>query len=252
MSVDVIATEYLIRADILAPGLVEGLYLQGSVALGDYRPGVSDIDFVAVTEEPADPGLVRRIHRDMPRRPYFDGLYVTWDDLRADPATRPPGPAVHENRVQPESRFERNLVTWHVLAQAGVAMRGPQRPEVFTDWPALAASTRENLESYWRPWSRRLRSQPVSLGTWAVSWGVLGVSRLRHTLVTERVTSKSEAGRYALRSYPGWERIIEEALRIRCGGPARYRNPFRRRADLLAYLDYALDPDGPPDAALVR
>ncbi|WP_328467086.1 nucleotidyltransferase domain-containing protein [Actinoplanes sp. NBC_00393] len=252
MSFDLIATEFLVRADLLAPGLVEGLYLQGSIALGDYRHGVSDIDFVAVTADPAPPELIREIHRGMPRRPCFDGLYVTWDNLRADPATRPPGPAVHENRVLPSSRFERNLVTWHVLAQGGVTLRGPERPEIFTDWPALAAATRDNLESYWRPWARGLRFHPMSLGSWAVSWGVLGVSRLRHTLVTGRVTSKTAAGEYALRSYPGWERIIGEALRIRGGGPARYRNPVRRRGDLLAYLEYALDPDGPPDAELLR
>jgi len=34
---------YLELADRHAPGLVEGLYLQGSVALADYRPGISDI-----------------------------------------------------------------------------------------------------------------------------------------------------------------------------------------------------------------
>lgn len=252
MSYELTATEYLVRADILAPGLVEGLYLQGSIALGDYRPGVSDIDFVVVTEEPADPRLVLDIHSGMPRRPYFDGLYVTWADLLADPGTVPPGPAVHENRIEPASRFERNLVTWHVLAQSGVAVRGPERPEVFTDWPALAAVTRANFEAYWRPWAARMRRSPVGLSAAAVSWGVLGISRLRHTLVTERVTSKTESGHYALRSYPGWERIIAEALRLRCGGPPRYRNPVRRRADLLAYLDYALDPHGPPDAELLR
>jgi hypothetical protein len=241
VSFDLTSTEYLVRADLLAPGLVEGLYLQGSIALGDYRHGVSDIDFVAVTEEPADPRLVGEIHRGMPRRPFFDGLYVTWDDLRSDPAALPPGPAVHEGRVQPASHFERNLVTWHVLAQGGIAVRGPQRPEIFTDWPALAALTRANLESYWRPWAHRLRFHPVSLGTWAVAWGVLGVSRLHHTLAAGRVTSKTEAADFALRTYgPRWERIVGEALRIRCGGPPRYRNPARRRADLLAFLDYVL------------
>ncbi|MFC7532701.1 nucleotidyltransferase domain-containing protein [Actinoplanes sp. GCM10030250] len=252
MSYDLIATEFLVRADILAPGLVEGLYLQGSVALGDYHPGVSDIDFVAVTQDPADPALVREIHHGMPRRPHFDGLYVTWEDLRADPSTVPPGPAVHENRILPSSRFERHLVTWHVLAQAGVALRGPAKPEIFTDWPALAASTRENLESYWRPWSQSIRRHPGSLTSWAVSWGVLGVTRLRHSLVLGRVTSKTEAGRYALRSYPGWDRILEEALRLRCGGAPQYRNPFHRRTDFLGYLDYALHPTAPPDTPLLH
>jgi hypothetical protein len=37
---------YLAALNAEAPGLVEGLYLVGSGALGDFRPGVSDIDYV--------------------------------------------------------------------------------------------------------------------------------------------------------------------------------------------------------------
>ncbi|WP_436522006.1 nucleotidyltransferase domain-containing protein [Actinoplanes sp. HUAS TT8] len=233
--------EFLARADTLAPGLVEGLYLHGSIALGDYRPGVSDIDFVAVTSAPAAPDLLRRLHRSLPRRPHLDGIFVTRDDLRRDPATLPPGPAIHENRVLAATDFERNLVTWHVLAQGGVAVRGPQHPEIFTDWPALAARTRDNLESYWRPWTRRMRTHPAALTAAAVSWGVLGVARLRNTLEAGRVTAKTDAGEFAVRTYGSrWEPIVGEALRIRCGGSPRFRNPLRRRAEMLAFLTRAL------------
>jgi hypothetical protein len=229
-----IAETFLDRADELAPGLIEGLYLQGSIALGDYQPGVSDIDFVAVTSASPQPDLIEQIHRGLPRRPHFDGTFVSWDDLRHDPA-------VHENRVLPASDFERNLVTWHVLAQAGVAVRGPQRPEIHTDWPALAERTRANLESYWRPWARRMRASPIALTSRAVSWGVLGVARLRHTLAAGEVTSKTAAASFALATY-GHEcdRIVGEALRIRCGGRPRYRNPLHRRTDLLTFLTRTL------------
>ena len=44
---------YLDIADSVAPGLVEGLYVVGSYALGDWTEGTSDIDIVAVTAEPA-------------------------------------------------------------------------------------------------------------------------------------------------------------------------------------------------------
>ncbi|MFI6172557.1 nucleotidyltransferase domain-containing protein [Nocardia sp. NPDC051052] len=40
---------YLASVDAEAPGLIEGLYLEGSLALNDFRPDASDIDFVAVT-----------------------------------------------------------------------------------------------------------------------------------------------------------------------------------------------------------
>jgi hypothetical protein len=234
---------YLEIADRHAPGLVDGLYLQGSIALGDYHAGVSDIDFVAVTNSAPDPRQVRAIHRQLGlrrgRKPDFDGLYVTRDELRSDPGTLPGGVAVHEWRVETASPFERNLVTWHVLAQAGVAVRGPAVDElgVHTDWPALAQATRRNLDEFWAPWATRAAWSPVGLTAWATTWGVLGAARLRHTLTAGRITTKTEAAAYATATYDRrWHRIIQEALRIRVGGPPLYRNPWRRRTDLLGFV----------------
>jgi hypothetical protein len=237
---------FLKLADRHLPGLVEGLYLHGSIALGDYRPGVSDIDFVVVTSRRPDIGPVRALHAEMRRhhrKPFFDGVYVSWDDLRSDPATVPGGVSVHEWRVDPVSRSERSLVTWHVLAQAGVAVRGPAPADVgiHTDWPALAEATRRNLDEYWSPWVRRTARTPVGLTASAATWGVLGIARLRHTLAVGRVTSKTEAAAYATATYdPRWHRIVEEALRIRVGGRPRYRNLLRRRAELLGFARAAL------------
>ncbi|MFB9357739.1 aminoglycoside adenylyltransferase domain-containing protein [Actinoplanes nipponensis] len=238
---------YLDLADRHAPGLVQGLYLQGSIALGDYRPGVSDIDFVAVVSGRPDLSALRAVHGHL-RRSHggtpFDGLYVTAEDLRRDPAAGPPGPAVHEWRVEPASAFERHLVTWHVLAQGGVAVRGPSVAElgIHTDWPALAAGTRENLAGYWTRWRDRTARGPVGYSARATAWGVLGAARLRHTLAAGRVTAKTEAARYALDTYDErWHRVIREARRIRVGGPALYRGPVRRHADLMGFLRVVLE-----------
>ena len=240
---------YLELADRHAPGLVRGLYLQGSVALGDYRPGVSDIDFVAVVSGTPDVRALRAVHADLRRAhggTYFDGLYVTADELRRDPATCPPGPAVHEWRVQRASTFERHLVTWHVLAQSGVVVRGPAVAElgVYTDWPALAEGTRQNLATYWTRWRNGTARGPIGFSAWATSWGVLGAARLRHTLAAGRVTAKTEAAAYALETYDErWHRVIREARRIRVGGPALYRGPVRRHADLMGFLRVLLAGD---------
>ena len=246
MSVDDTCATYLKLADHHAPGLIQGLYLQGSIALGDYHPGVSDIDFVAVVSSPPDLHALKAVHAQL-RRLHgavpFDGIYVDAGDLRKDPATRPLGPAVHEWRVHPASDFERNLVTWHVLAQGGVAVRGPSVADlgIYTDWPALAASTRDNLAGYWTRWRHVTARGPAGFSAWATCWGVLGAARLRHTLASGRVTAKTEAADYALATYDErWHRVVREALRVRVGGPALYRNPLRRRADLLGFLDVLL------------
>jgi hypothetical protein len=65
---------YLDAVDAEAPGLVEGLYLVGSAALDDFRPGDSDLDYLAVTAERPGPAAVaalalahRRLREARPR-----------------------------------------------------------------------------------------------------------------------------------------------------------------------------------------
>ncbi|HWG61321.1 MAG TPA: aminoglycoside adenylyltransferase domain-containing protein [Streptosporangiaceae bacterium] len=249
------ATTYQNLADREAPGLVQGLYLTGSVALNDFRPRTSDVDFVAVTA--AKPGTsemeaLERAHtrlRALRRRPFFDGFYLTWDDLRRGPEGAAPGLFAHERRLQVCSRL--SPVTWFELAGHGVTLRGPEPADlaIWADKQVLSDWTRGNLDGYWRRWhsqSSQLGSVPgvISLGAWATMWGVLGVSRLHFTLATGQVTAKEGAGLYALEAFPArWHRVINEALRIRRGDAKRslYRNPLRRRCDALDFVSVAIE-----------
>jgi hypothetical protein len=242
----------LTAVDAAAPELVEGLYLTGSVALGDFRPHQSDIDFVAVVGSRPDAArraALGRVHDELQRggrRPAFEGVYVTWEDLATDPLQVAPAPFFHDGRFSAAGSFELNPVTWHVLARHGVAGRGPVPADVAVavDPAALASWSRDNLDGYWRRWrARRARlwspAGLAALGAWAPVWGVLGVSRLHYTLATGEITSKSGAGRYALETFPRrWHRLLEECLRIRRGaaGPSWYRSRLSRREEALAFM----------------
>ena len=252
-----VASTFLDAVDDEAPGLVEGLYLTGSVALGDFRLRESDVDFVAVVAARPDAASIAALSRAHARlrarwrRPYFDGIHVTWDDLERGPVACVPVPFAHDGRFGAAGRFELNPVTWHVLAHHGVAFRGPPARDlgVWTDRAVLASWTLDNLESYWRPW-RHARSRLLSplglatLGPWAPAWGVLGVSRLHYTLATGAITSKEGAGIYALHTFPGrWHRLVNECLRIRRGSVGRslYRAPLRRRRAALDFISMVID-----------
>lgn len=251
--VERLVDRYLSLVDQQAPGLVEGCYLTGSVALDDYRPGVSDVDFVTVTRQPLSGEALVAVGRahtalgDGPA-PSLDGWYVTWDDLAHDPAAAGQRPRVHEGRFDPDGNAA-DPITWQILATRGVAVRGPGREqvEVLVDRELLAGWLHGNLDSYWRPWlrrSRRLLSRPgvASLTPWGPVWGVLGVSRIHCTLATGEIVSKRRAGEYAQESFdPRWRRIVTEALRLRCGeGGARYRSRFARRRDTLDFVEMAI------------
>ena len=78
--------EYLDLLDRERARFVQGVYLVGSVALGDYQEGRSDIDFVALAAAPlSGPQLesLMRIHTTMAAAggPPFDGFYIEQNEL---------------------------------------------------------------------------------------------------------------------------------------------------------------------------
>ncbi|HEX6351360.1 hypothetical protein [Actinophytocola sp.] len=260
---------FLAAVDEVAPGLVTGFYLVGSVALDDFHPRgagrgrlstASDIDFVAVTDRrlEQDSGELAAVAEAHARtvagfpKPNFDGAVFTWADLAAGPDGCPNVPCAQESRFTPAGRAGLNPVTYCELAWHGVAVRGPQPTEldVWADQDALRAFTADNLRDYWRPWwqrNKQARPLPLAIGltAWFPVWAVLGVSRLHHLLATGTLTSKCGAGRYAQKVFdPRWQRIIDESLSLRTGGAEGrrgYRSPLARRRDTLAFVDTTIE-----------
>ena len=261
-----VVTEYLRALDAAVPGAVEGLYLIGSVAMGDFQTGrgiarlgptgasVSDIDFIAVTSRPLDTAAIRalhRIHRRLaaPWRPALEGIYLTRGDLAHDPGEVRGRPHSHGGRVTTGGSGD--PVRWQEFAQHGIAVRGRHRSAVPVriDRERLVSWNRGNLNQYWRQWHAsctRPLSWPgvVSLTAWASVWGVLGVSRLHYTLRTGRICSKSSGGHYARHQFgPQWHPLLQECLRIRAGlpGPSLYTTAAARRQDALTFVQMVID-----------
>jgi hypothetical protein len=270
---------YLEAVDDEAPGLVEGLYLTGSTALGEFRPHTSDIDFLAVTSHQPDAAALAalgrahiRVRKHCPR-PFFDGRYVTWGELERDPRLAGPGPYSYEGRFHARGRVGCDPVTWHTVASHGVRCRGPEPVDlaISTDPVALTSWTLNNFDSYWRPLLRRARHFPdpwsiTAFTSYGAVWVVLGVCRLHYTLATGKIGSKEEAGCYGIRTFPEqWHRVLNEALRIRRADRARpnvtsafseliddlrirtapnggslYRTPLARRNHVLAFADVVI------------
>ncbi|MDS1272178.1 nucleotidyltransferase domain-containing protein [Lipingzhangella sp. LS1_29] len=252
-----VADTFLHSADAEAPGLVEGLYLTGSVALGDFRPHVSDIDFVVVTARrptDADQDALRRAHghvRAQHTHPQFNGIHVTWEDLASDPRSCSRVPSVLGGRFRTRSSPDVNPVTWHILAERGVPVRGPMPLEmdVWDELETLRSWSLGTLDEQWRRWraaaGRLVTPRGLAvLGSLAPSWSVLSVSRLHFTLRTGEITSKSGAGFYALHAFERrWQDIVNECLRIRRGSspPSLYENSLTRRRAALDYIEMVLD-----------
>lgn len=226
---------YTERIDRAAPGLLQGLYLVGSVALDDFHDEVSDVDFVAVAADP-DPELLRQVHEGLTK---FDGLYVTFEELRTSPAELADGYYQLEGELR-RGKEGRSPVEWTVLHRYGVTVRGPEPAElqVHVDPAELREWVHGNANTYWRQFVDDPNDLIFDAG---VAWGVLGISRLHYSMVTGDITSKSGAAHHALAAFPEHRPIIEEALRHRTSPIARPENPdLARQAAAIAFMEAAI------------
>ena len=255
-----VVESYLDDLETTVPGLVAAVYLTGSVALSDFHPAWSDIDFVTVVHDVPDTRqrvLLADIHERVARRhrkPRLDGYYLRWEDLAAPPDRRVTlGLQAKGGVVHFGSNWVPSILTWHELTEHGLHVHGPglgQRAiardeEMLRDWCL------ESIEKQWTPWWYRNAklwsgSGMGSLGGWAPASGVLGVTRVHYMLTTGRVTSKCGAGEWALTVCEReWRRLLEECLRIRNRPtkPSLYRDPFARRRQALLFMDLLMTAD---------
>lgn len=240
--------------DVL-PGLVEGIYLTGSIALEAYHEGKSDIDFTTVLSRrlQADElegilSLHKSIERTYPKL-VMEGHYVTANVLGKLPADVEPVPVYFGGTLKPASYEGINLVTWFTLKKHGVTLYGkPSNQLDFeVDLNLLRKKMHENLNTYWVNWNNRIRNLFSINGLSAlfgerIEWGVLGVSRLYYTFRENDIASKDKAGEYVLRYVPTtYVPVVKEALRIRRGtGAKEYISVLKRRRDAIRYIDYMI------------
>ncbi len=207
-------------------GLVDGVYLTGSIALGAYHKGKSDIDFTTVLSiklqdnEMKDVlSLHKRVESLYPKL-VMEGHYVTADVLGKLPSEIEPVPVYYEGTLNPMSYEGINLVTWFTLKKYGVTLYGmpSSHLDFDVDINLLKKKMHENLNTYWVNWNNRIRmlfslNGLSALFSESIEWGVLGISRLYYTFMENDIASKDKAGEYALScTLPMYTRIIKEAL----------------------------------------
>ncbi|MGQ4516953.1 nucleotidyltransferase [Streptomyces sp. DW26H14] len=231
------ATERLLaRFTAALPPYVPALWAHGSLAMGDYQEGRSDLDLIAVLS----PGVVldearraelvdshRALARDEPLADLLHCSYLeagrladaslghfTW--AHGEPFERP---------VTPVSRRE--------LLEAGRVLRGPAPGTLLPPLRAgeLAEFVRRDLREYW--YARTAEPELWTADIW-VALGLLTVARAAVVLREDRLATKREAlSELARMGAPS--AVVEEVRALRYDTvPEPAREPWRTRRGELA------------------
>jgi ADP-ribose pyrophosphatase YjhB (NUDIX family) len=202
-----------------------GLYVGGSLAIGDFAPDRSDVDFVAVTDGEIgddDGPRLAALHARLAAGPSrwgdeLEGSYVSLAALVAPGLRAIRHPYIDRGTgslgvIATEAGYweiQRWLLREHGIAVAGPSLRdaiGPVGPD------RLRAAVVDILREWWLPMvadPRRLSGSRFGYRCYAV----LTMCRMLYTLAHGTVVTKPAAARWAAATLgPRWTPLIERAL----------------------------------------
>jgi hypothetical protein len=201
-----------------------GLYVNGSLTLGDFDPEQSDLDLLAaLSSEVGEHELqaLGQLHAQFIRK------HPTWDDRVEIAYVSTEGLRTFKSRpscvanISPGEPLNRRLVGrewivgYYLVREHGIALLGPP-PETLIDEISrdeFVGAVRE----YFARW-RDLSPPPATRGPqrYAVLTMCRGLYALRHG----GVISKKQAALWAQREFPTWAAVIEQAITAANNDPA--------------------------------
>lgn len=198
-----------------------GVYLRGSIVMGDFDPTTSDIDFFTVTKDPVSDiefAALNALHErlwtlgnrygDQLEGPYIDRLAAR----RFQPGHKYPTIARGEPLLWREHGHNWLLERW-TLREHGIALHGPE-PETLIDPVSpeeLQAAIRTRL-SDWVNYANDPDDPGWRMHRGEMAYAVETMCRALCSLTTGELSSKRRAVKWALNTLPEpWRYTVERS-----------------------------------------
>ncbi|MBA3826447.1 MAG: DUF4111 domain-containing protein [Ktedonobacterales bacterium] len=221
--VNALVHELLIALHAILGAQVQGVYLVGSLALGDFRPQNSDLDLIMVTvgtlsDEAVT--LLRDLHRRFdqggsPWATHVDAVYIPHEVLR-----EPSPPADHYPILEWPGLLALGplesgwAIQRYILREYGIVVSGPNSRSLLD--PVHPDDLRQGSATIVERWRDQAHHDPEWLAWLSEpdnhTFVVLTLCRVLYTLETGAVASKPAAARWAQQKVPSrWRKLIGRA-----------------------------------------
>ncbi|MBX3059480.1 MAG: DUF4111 domain-containing protein [Anaerolineae bacterium] len=202
---EIVAVLFTAVPTILGDNFV-GLYLDGSLASGDFDYETSDIDFIVATAVPVSPSqfaelveLHGRIGQSNSKWAVeLEGAYIPLDALRCYDPANATHPYIDRGGTL---RWEHLEMDWvihrHILHTSGITLAGPPI-QTLVD-PVSPDELRQAVIGLFNFWWLPMSQEPAQLAEEGYRrYAILTMCRMLSTLANGEVVSKPAAARWAL------------------------------------------------------
>ncbi|HEU4740079.1 MAG TPA: aminoglycoside adenylyltransferase domain-containing protein [Meiothermus sp.] len=209
---------------------LEGIYLKGSLALGDFNPETSDVDLLVVTTEPVSeedfPALAEMHERIQAlANPYANEVELAYLPIGAIQHFQPRAeyPALERGEKLKWKPLGANwILEFWTVREHGTALYGPH-PKTLIPPISLGervGAVRRVLAQDWLEWVRTWQNPGWQTHAGEMRFVVETMCRAAYTLEHGVLCSKPQAVRWALKTLSKpWPSLIERSQSWRAGQP---------------------------------
>jgi len=193
-----------------------GLYLYGSLVIGDFDPTISDIDLVAALASDLDDKefeALQKMHVDFAyqHKEWDDRIEVCYISITAlqtvktgtsQVANISPGEPFHKRETSIEW-----LISWYVVRETSITLFGPS-PKTIIE-PISKDEFIQTIRVHAKAWDEWIHDMHNRKSQ---AYAILTMCRTLYTLKYGEQVSKKQAALWAEKEFPEWASIIESAL----------------------------------------
>lgn len=202
-----------------------GMYIHGSLALGDFIPESSDIDFLVVTASELSEKTILALsnmhtcilNSNSKWARKLEGSYVLQDILKQQYPPITPRPYTNGDKFCLANYGGEWVLERHVLREHGIVITGPPIQNLIDPIHPneIRQATLQILNEWWLPMlqdSSRLKSDEYQ------AYAILTMCRILYTLKQGTIVSKPRAAAWVMKEFNcQWAVLIEQALSWREG-----------------------------------
>src|SRR5712692_883918 len=200
---------------ILGTKLV-GLYLNGSLVIGDFDPDSSDIDLVAALSSDIDEREFEELQKmhtvfAAQHKEWEDRIEVCYISVAALNAVRSrtsnianisPGEPFHMRESSREL-----LSNWYLVREKGIALFGPSPKEIIE--PISKDEFIQTVKAHAKAWGEWIHDMHKRRSQ---AYAILTMCRALYTYKNGEQVSKKQAALWAQQELPDWSQLIQRAL----------------------------------------
>ena len=236
-------SDYVAQVSNLLGDNLVGVYLFGSLTYGDFNPKSSDIDLIALVDNPLainEIEKIEKLHKDLEQqhskwKNRVESSYTPISILGQITPPNAPRPYYGEGKMWHEADYGNEwIINLYLLKKHGITLFGTDLHQLI-DAVDIVEVQKACIRDLFKEWEPKLREPDWLNNSHYQSYLILNLCRILYAVLNADLRSKKVSSQWVKETYPQWSYLVETAENW------HYGTTMKKQHETLEFLKFVVD-----------